>query len=80
MTSAENIKYRSILSESLKAILILIIAFGLFTASSCNSNDGDSMPPTVVSSPEITMAPNPDTPLVGVLELSTDKPTRVRIN
>jgi len=77
MTSTRNIKDRSILSESWKAILILIIAFGLFTASSCNN---DATPPTIVSSPKITMAPNPDTPLVGVLELSTDKPTKVRIN
>jgi arylsulfate sulfotransferase len=68
------------LSEMSKPILTLVISFGLFTVSSCNSDDGDTTPPIIVSSAKITMAPNPDTPLVGVLELSTDEPTRVRVS
>jgi arylsulfate sulfotransferase len=61
--------------------MILIITFGLYTFLSCNVNeDGDTAPPVFLSNPRIVMAPNPDTPLVGVLELSTDEPTRVRVD
>jgi len=37
----------------------------------------DSDPPKIISDPIILMAPNPGTPLVGVLDLKTDEPTRV---
>lgn len=42
--------------------------------------DIDTTPPSFVLDPVITMGPNPNTPLSGLLELQTDEPTRVSVS
>ena len=41
--------------------------------------ENDTTPPSFTSEPIFTMAPNPDTPLSGLLELATDEPTSVSV-
>lgn len=41
--------------------------------------ENDTTPPNFTSEPVFTMAPNPDTPLAGLLELDTDEPTSVSV-
>lgn len=41
--------------------------------------DIDTTPPDFLVSPALTMGPNPDTPLAGLLEIQTDEPTRVSV-
>lgn len=51
--------------------LILVIALGFFSISGCNNNN------QIFDGPTIKMAPNKSTPLAGILEFSSDVPTRV---
>lgn len=63
----------------------LLVSFGCDD----NNNSGDSgepsqadidtTPPNFIENPVITMGPNPDTPLSGLLELETDEQTRVSV-
>jgi arylsulfate sulfotransferase len=62
------------LSELLRAILIFVALFGLFVASGCNQGNESN------TGPSFTMAPNPDTPLVGILNWTTDVPTRISLD
>ena len=41
--------------------------------------DIDTTSPNFIANPVITMGPNSDTPLAGLLELQTDEPTRVSV-
>ena len=57
-----------------RAILLFVAACGLLLASGCNQGDESN------TGPSITMAPNPDTPLVGILNWTTDVPTRISLD
>lgn len=49
-------------------------------ASGDSSNiENDNTAPVFTSQPIFTLAPNPDTPLAGLLELGTDEPTSVSV-
>lgn len=71
-----TIKYRTNRSECWISIFFV---FSLTIFSSCTANNSDTTPPTIVTNPKILTAPNASTPLVGVLELTTDEPTSVSI-
>lgn len=74
----------------MKLQYFFLLIFAVFSFGACNSipdtagnlpespNDPNPQnPPKFISEPKFTMAPNPDTPLAGILEFETDKPTRV---
>ena len=63
-----HLKSRLITLSSTLLVLLLITA--------CDDNNNN---PIFVSEPRVTMAPNPDTPLAGILELETDVPTTVSV-
>ena len=70
MESKGNIKCGKIRSNFWKSILIFLLLFGLLTLPSCDG-DGNAAAPTIMPSAGIAMAENSDTPLAGVVELST---------
>ena len=85
--SYTNILKRFILALTVSTLLLLTL--GCDENNSSNGNGQsiaevlgialDTTPPAIVSDPTVTMAPNPDTPLAGLLELETDEPTRVTV-
>jgi len=56
--------------------LIFVISLSFFNVSGCNNNNQLDF----FNEPTIRMAPNKSTPLAGVLELSTEVPTRVMLD
>lgn len=59
--------------------LLLLIILGFFSISGCNNSSNIENQNTVTSSPFFIMAPNPSTPLAGLLELSTSGMSRVSV-
>jgi arylsulfate sulfotransferase len=46
---------------------------------SSGDTSSDTTPPDFISDPVVTMAPNPDTPLAGLLEFTADEPVRAAV-
>ena len=67
------------LTVSRKAVSLLAVLLVFALGLSCGGGGSDSLPPPFTSEPQILMAPNPDTPLAGVLTVTTDVPTRVSL-
>jgi arylsulfate sulfotransferase len=75
-------------SALLGTFLVLVVAHngatsnlpGTPPASNLEGLDvGDTLPPTFLGAPQFTLAPNPSTSLVGLLELGSDEPTQVHL-
>jgi len=62
---------------------ITVLALLLFSLGCDDNNnsviEADTTAPNFTSEPLLTMAPNPNTPLAGLLEFETDEPTSVSI-